>query len=226
MKSLSAVFWPLCCLALGAAWFIAQQEQRRLSADARTQTLATESYHAAVINARKIEAASMGRTLQWPPMVSIGPNDALHANSARRRRLVAVFDEISCNACEATDSAFANFVSEAAGPGGVVAVVHAAERRYVAAFARTHNVTFPILWDATGAFAKANGLVPPVLLVVDDADRVVLAGVPIPGTPSWSLPFRDRARSYLVEGPAGPPSAVPLRAASARSPTGPRVPGS
>lgn len=195
-RFLSALFWPACCVMLGGAWFVARTHETKLTSELAGRSRVAESYDEAIHAARRIEMHAVGRVVSWPRLEAIGERPT---STQSRRRLIAVFDEVSCNACEVTDTGFAKDIATATGSEAVIGVVQSSDRRYAAAFVRTHGIAFPVMWDPKGQFVKDNDLTPPVLLLLNEHDQVVSAGVPIPGRPAWSLPFRARAREYLGE---------------------------
>ena len=112
--------------------------------------------------------------------------------------ILLIFSELSCNVCQDEESQFARELAEELGPNHVSAVIHSDNQRYARNYVRLNQANFPIYHIKNHNFLQENGLDPtPLVLFLDESDRVIFAHHPLPGKPELSKPFHDFCRNYF-----------------------------
>ena len=140
----------------------------------------------------------LDRELSWVNIKKIYPAGDVQLELRENPKLVLVFSEFSCNVCQDNETKFALEVSAAFGENYVLAVVQAGNTRYVSTYIRLNQVNFPVYYDADDTFFAVNGIHhTPLVLVINEENRIIAAHLPVPGHPEYSEPIHRFCRDYL-----------------------------
>jgi len=126
------------------------------------------------------------------------PKSQNEGQTEKQPSLLLVFSELSCNVCQDEESAFGNEIARELGPGFVRAVIHGSTPRYIQSYIRLNQVDYPIYYDEDMAFMKDHEIVnTPLVLLLDENDRVIETHYPLPGREKLSEPFHDYVRHFF-----------------------------
>lgn len=113
-------------------------------------------------------------------------------------RLWLFIDELSCNACQESEAMFTSEVAAQFGNHHVGAIVKASNNRYIKNFIRMNRINFDVFSCIDNSVFIANEIYnTPVLLIVDQENRVIASHVPVAGQPQFSRAFREFTKKYF-----------------------------
>jgi hypothetical protein len=136
--------------------------------------------------------------LSWVYINKIYPAGDFQLELQENPKLVLIFSEFSCNVCQDHETKFALEVAAAFGENYVLAVVQASNMRYVSTYIRLNQVNFPVYYSADDTFLSVNGIHhTPLVLVIDEENRVIAAHLPVAGHPEYSEPIHKFYQNYL-----------------------------
>ncbi len=208
-QQIERIGWPLLVLVLCGALIFAHRRERELSAMSTRIKASSATIAQAVLGSEQVEFAQVGKRLALPALeeLHLTDNSKPHQTlSPSDDLLILLFSDVSCSVCEESETAAAIRIATAVGTDKVIAIVHAKQRRYAAAFARVNRVPFRVFLDPENSFAKANQIRAAPLLMVAKSGEIVAALSPIAGKPEFSLPFHGAASRLLLD--RGPRAAL------------------
>lgn len=107
-----------------------------------------------------------------------------------KEKLIVIFSELSCSVCQNIEIKFIkNFVNKF-GSKSVIAIFWSPNKSYVYNYIRVSRVSFSVYFAKDEQFFKTNRIRHfPLLLLIDENNRVIMAHYPIPGFPQYSKYF-------------------------------------
>ena len=201
--SLETSFWSVIFVGLSAfsAWQVYQNRQLASQFNHGEEISAGQKLLEDFARTRAYELSLEERELIWPPdMERLGADESEPENpDYRGPRLLLAVDEVSCTTCRDEQTAFALEIARAVGPEALRIVVRATEPRFARSYMRLNQVHIPVHYDAAGALFEANQLsATPVLLLLDETGKIVMAHYPTPDKPILSQPFHQKCRQLFL----------------------------
>ncbi len=161
----------------------------------------TEEIKDALIKGQIVSMNHLGKKIFIDNKKRIYPKEEQTKNSIKKHpRLILVFNELSCNVCQDIETKFAIEVAEMFGNNYVIAIVHATSRRYVNNYIKINKVNFPVNFFEDDSFLKKYNIRnTPMILIIDENDRIINSYYPIPGQNDYSKPFHKFCINYFYK---------------------------
>lgn len=113
-------------------------------------------------------------------------------------RLWLFIDELACDACQESEAIFTSEVAAQFGHHLVGAIVKASNNRYIKNFIRMNRINFDVYSCKDNSVFVANKIYnTPLLLLVDQENKVIAGHVPVAGQPQFSRAFHEFTKKYF-----------------------------
>jgi hypothetical protein len=176
------------------------QQNRQLQQQIELKENGMTEFRNSVIKTKRVTHRHLERRISFPELTAVQGDGALYSGH-EGYTLLLVLSEMSCNVCQDEETHFANQLAEEMGDRArIAAVVHANSARYVRNYVRLNQVKFEVYLSENNQFALENGIVnSPLLLLLDQQNRVVAAHYPLPGEPELSEAFHQTCRELFAQ---------------------------
>lgn len=151
----------------------------------------------AVIKAQSASMMHLGKTIKFDKMELVFPENP-PSKINKHPRLLLIFSELACNVCQDEETRFGVGIADQYGKNYVMAVVHATNKRYVRNYIRMNQVNFPVYFSPDESFMEKNLIKnTPMILLIDEENKVIASLFPIPGHFEYSEPFHNFCYHYF-----------------------------
>jgi len=154
-----------------------------------------EKNRAEILNAERQSWQMMGRLIDFSRLER---RNQVSSNSKSNHRLWLIVDELGCEICREREARFLKEISSVLGPSAVGMIIKSRTDRYIRNFIRTNQVEYEVLSCLDETFFKANRISEsPILMLLDNMNRVVACHFPLTDWTEYSEPFHQYCFAYL-----------------------------